>query len=1029
LRVVLNLKRSVFSLRLLCILLSIVWYRAAHSQANTYLTNTHLLSVEDGMASREVFTGLQDSKGFIWFGTRNGLNRYDGKNFQLFTQHEGLQANKVLEMAEDDTGNLWLVYGNATSTIRPNGQVDVFNTITHQVKSLTSYFPQLPFKENQTDWITPDGKQGVFICNDHSIWHYTHRKGFEKWYSFPDSVYLRPDLAYGNTCALIIGGKICLVQAGSAYFFTDSNLPHAIPYLIGFSEDGEQFTIVSQNKNKNKTIMTLKNGRPVSIVAAPAFMDSSGFMYYAYDPNTNSTIFQKPCGFFAYNNGQKQLLLADPLKEHRDMQMRGYFRDRTGKYWIYSSIGVYVIKTEPNKFTRYFTVQQLPLSFSNQARGIYADTSGNVYANIWGSICSSHYGKNGIEKSTDPFLGIQYPMLAYNDTFLLSVGAHILKLNRFSGSLTLLGGVPETWAAILLSDNRLLVSEMSSLDVLDLTTNKITTTATDSVSRFLYRFFYDRDSNLCAVGESGLYILNKNYAVTDYYGNKATDPRHHLAITGLNDICPDKDGIYWLATSGDGLLRWDKKTDSIQQFSLLAGFSSTIMYRIEPDNYGNLWISTDYGLARFNLVTHSVYTYTVKDGLSHNEFNRISSFQAEDGRMYFGGMNGVNAFYPKDFVNDTLSFGAPLRVTSFSQFERNEDKLTDRTADLIQQNKITLEPGDRFFNLEYRLLDYEQETHSYAYQIEGLDKQWNYITENSIRISGLPYGKFTLRVRAQNISGQWSEELRIPVVVIRPFYLEGWFFVLVALTIVALIYVFVYFRTQQLAKDNLKLENTVANRTTELNHSLHEKELLLKEIHHRVKNNLQTISSLLDLQSRNITDENTKFAIQEGQNRVRSIALIHQNLYQNETLEAIEFGTFMEDLSVSIKDVFLKPGFTFDFSNQIPKTFLDIDTAVPLGLIANELLTNSFKYAYGSGNHLQVTVNLKHVTDGIYIFELHDNGPGLPPDFNMDTAKSLGIRLVNRLSEQLDGKVTYHYDQGSVFEVLLKDTETRKREE
>lgn len=273
------------------------------------------------------------------------------------------------------------------------------------------------------------------------------------------------------------------------------------------------------------------------------------------------------------------------------------------------------------------------------------------------------------------------------------------------------------------------------------------------------------------------------------------------------------------------------------------------------------------------------------------------------------------------------------------------------------------------------------------------------------------------------------EQLAIPITVLRPFYLRDWFFVLSGLLVAVFVYIFVFLRTQQLARDNLKLETTVANRTRELWQSLREKDSLLKEVHHRVKNNLQTISSLLDLQSRNIADEGAKAAIQEGQNRVRSIALIHQNLYQNENLAAIEFGSFMNELSASISDIFLKKGYAFELINRIEKTYLDIDTAVPLGLIANELLTNSFKYGYGKGNLLQVTVMMEDRGGGNYLFRFSDNGPGLTGNFNVEQAKTLGIRLVNRLSEQLDGSVTYHYDKGSVFEIALKNTEARRLED
>jgi hypothetical protein len=165
-------------------------------------------------------------------------------------------------------------------------------------------------------------------------------------------------------------------------------------------------------------------------------------------------------------------------------------------------------------------------------------------------------------------------------------------------------------------------------------------------------------------------------------------------------------------------------------------------------------------------------------------------FKAKDGRLFFGGLDGVNAFNSKDFITDTNTLNVPLRIIAFNQFIGYKSELVNKTNELLNTAQITLAPNDQFFTLEFQLLDFaKDEVHRYAYKIEGVDKDWNYINENSIRISGLPYGKFTLHIKAQNREGAWSKsELNIPLLVLKPFYLEWWFIILLALLFAMAVY-------------------------------------------------------------------------------------------------------------------------------------------------------------------------------------------------------------------------------------------------
>jgi two-component sensor histidine kinase len=205
-----------------------------------------------------------------------------------------------------------------------------------------------------------------------------------------------------------------------------------------------------------------------------------------------------------------------------------------------------------------------------------------------------------------------------------------------------------------------------------------------------------------------------------------------------------------------------------------------------------------------------------------------------------------------------------------------------------------------------------------------------------------------------------------------------------------------------------------------------EKELLLKEIHHRVKNNLQVVSSLLDLQSRDIDDEKTLSTFMEGQNRVKAMALIHQKLYQNENLAAIDFSDYAKQL---IKELaILYPSAKGVSTNVQAKdnTQFDIDTAIPLGLILNELISNAYKYAFEGKESGELNVSLKALEGGKHLLTVEDSGVGLPEGFEFSKAKSLGLRLVRRLAKQLYGEVEYTHNQGVRFAITFTDTAQRK---
>ncbi len=209
-------------------------------------------------------------------------------------------------------------------------------------------------------------------------------------------------------------------------------------------------------------------------------------------------------------------------------------------------------------------------------------------------------------------------------------------------------------------------------------------------------------------------------------------------------------------------------------------------------------------------------------------------------------------------------------------------------------------------------------------------------------------------------------------------------------------------RKRQIAESNLK-------------RSLEEKEILLKEVHHRVKNNMQIISSILKMQERLINDPKLKTVLGESQNRIRSMALIHENLYSNENLANIQFKNYVQALVNTISRSYSNQQKTVTFHFDIEDVFLPIDIGIPCGLIINELISNSFKHAFPDRKEGNISISLEHNGDGAYTLLVADDGIGVNSSFSPDSAKSLGMRIVLKLIDQIEAELSYDFSEGTKY--------------
>ena len=245
------------------------------------------------------------------------------------------------------------------------------------------------------------------------------------------------------------------------------------------------------------------------------------------------------------------------------------------------------------------------------------------------------------------------------------------------------------------------------------------------------------------------------------------------------------------------------------------------------------------------------------------------------------------------------------------------------------------------------------------------------------------------------------------------------YFLIAILCFALLIITFIVLRKNKDQSDELARKNNLIEK------SLEEKETLIKEMHHRVKNNFQIINSLLDLQTDEIKDEKALQILDKGRNRIKSMALIHQKLFRSKS-GLINFNEFV-DLLVKELSYLYKLNDNVEVEVDIKNFFFDIDTAIPLALVLNEIITNSFKYAFKTEQNNKLTIFLNKQDSQNYLLSIKDNGAGFKKDFKIEETTSSGLKLVQRLVRQLHGKLTIINNEGVTFEVQFQDTETRKK--
>jgi Y_Y_Y domain/Two component regulator propeller len=498
--------------------------------------------------------------------------------------------------------------------------------------------------------------------------------------------------------------------------------------------------------------------------------------------------------------------------------------------WIATDAGVLLIEGRKEKFARYL-YKERKLGFDEepyQCRGMLQQGN-TLFVATYKGLVAIDLVKNTstaipvIEEKKDN-LGIRFPLFkGVQQGFYAGARLPVLLDGTTGREMRFIKGIKQRiWSFYEDGQGRLLMGTERGLLLYD-------TKSSDTVGVYtaynqykelagaaVLQMVKDRAGICWLVTSKGLYVMDEKKGIVDHYGTTA-EKGHFLPTDNFQHLYQDAAGAYWLATSDAGLIQWNPKTGMQRQYTRAEGLSSNNLYAVYEDRRGYLWISSDYGLMRFNKAGGQVTVYTPEDGISYYEFNRISHYQAADGRLYFGGLNGVTAFYPEAFYDSVGSRTDAVMIAGFQQYLGSKGNLVDLTAQLSATNQIVVNPSDRFFSLTLAVPDYINTNKIvYYYMIEGVDKDWNKTSSNEIRFGRLAYGRYNLHIKAQMANGHFTEAIVIKVHTKRPWFLQWWFYVLAALLIGLGVRYFYQWRIRQLQLRKKELEKIVDERTLEL---------------------------------------------------------------------------------------------------------------------------------------------------------------------------------------------------------------------
>jgi signal transduction histidine kinase/DNA-binding response OmpR family regulator/ligand-binding sensor domain-containing protein len=1037
----------------------IIFLLPQFSSAQEYLFDIQNISIKDGLPERSVYMIQQDKDGFIWGSGNKGIFRYDGYEFDLFKNAEiGLKNSEAATFYPDDLGFIWYM----SRTMQPT-PVYILNPKTKEHQTLSGFYKeQLPtnFENNivrlHTDpilgmvFITQKGQ--FFSCKEGKIkLIYEHHGNIQQA--------TKKEIIYAS---YLVGRK-----EEHYWFYHQDSLFHILPskateYIIAphpmtdiFSIQDNIYIIYGaiEDQQRNRDYFAkLENGQFVPYYLPsikgykkdcryPIVEDNLGFKWHKELEEGNSTV--------ACLTPDDKVIFEQPfIKGGKTLNVYSIYTDNQNNCWVTTEDGLFKITRRKIPFKNYLKGQS--------TRGIskWKDT---LMVNSWSSGANIFLSEIDLNTSIEtlnllPF--VNYAFFKEKDNLWIGTNENTIYNKDLITNQTITFKSNTIYNRFVLpfrlnNPNYLWVGTDEGLVYLDEKTDSIHLFVSENKAlneAYIYHIYQNEQGTWLSTSHGGFLLDNQQNVI------KTLNQTSGFPNDAFNFVHEDQAGIFWIGTRGNGLIRWNQETDEKLIIGRKDGFLNENIYAVYEDDYGFLWLPSDYGLIRFNKETFEVNTYLPEHGLPHEEFNSYSHYKDESGNLYFGGLGGVTAFHPKDIV-DQANVEVPLHFRSFKILKNDETEVRDVTNIVKVNNTLTIRPNDKLFEIYFTLMDFKKKDKLYAYRINGYDKTWNYTTDNFIRINSLPYGNYTLEVKGQVDGITWNtNNLTLNIEVLKPFYLQTWFILLSLMILGFSLWFYTRYQTIKLKKDKEILEKTVLERTAKINQQTKELKALdqtktrfFSNITHEFRTPLTLIIGPVQQMAEEISTISIKKRLHNvGKNAQHLLSLINQLLdisklesgqMQVEILhgDIIEYTQNLINQFQPLADR-KEQSLTFLTNQTVWETHFDENKWKKIVL---NLLSNAIKFTPKGGEIvLRLEQRINNAQEIIHL-TVRDNGIGIEANdienlfdrfYQVDSATTrvqegtgIGLSLVKELIELQNGSITVQsiVGKGTLFDVQL----------
>lgn len=917
-------------------------------------------NVEDGLSQSTVWNIFEDSKGFMWFCTPDGLNKFDGYSFTIYRNIKGnknsIVSSHPVFIFEDSDGDLWINHKAGLS--KYNYRHDTFSEVARLTEFTSEDEGILPLYEN-------DGKIWAWDCNRGFIGFNRTTLKEEAVYELPESLkrihaYARFGKAIGSRIFIATHRYGMIVFDFKTRQYTvlfnkkfDPNFN--INYLsTKFGVDGDSnLWIAGRGGLMHLNSKTLKS----DFVFYPEFKDIN-LTSCAIDKNGmlwigSSTrglylldLKSKSCTNILKNNSKTNGLLYNYVES--------LLADSSGNIWIGTNgYGFQKFSPFKNKFD-YYDLNVGTESFGgNLVKSIF-EQRGNLYVGTYGNGLYEIKKSGEIKNYTVPGVSNAIALASGdNDELIVSNSANLFLLKRGSIVPLKFSGIAPIGVTSALNNGKdVLLATPGGIFSLKKNPDQYHIESKFPLAHVSTVIFKDSKQRLWFGTQQSFYVLS----ATD------TTPKDmsHITKNFVKSFYEDESGNIWIATLGE-LICYNPETKKEEHFNETHGFANTFFYAALPGSDHKIWVSSNQGLASLDPISKKVKNYTVLDGLQSNEFNTGAFCKMNDGRLAFGGLNGLNVFDPLQIKENPN----PPRIV-FTKFNVDDKSYPLDTA-IVYKKKIDLSYDNNTVSFEFAGLEYTSPAnHQYAYRLVGLDKDWVQAgARRFVRYSRLQPGSYEFKVKASNSDGVWNEKpSTIIISILPPFYLQVWFVAsAIALTVMLIVLISIsVVRSRYRARlRRLEVDHKIQN----------ERERISRDLHDHVGSQLTFIINQLDgkeehVQKRQLNDTLTA-ARQTMQNLRETIWALH-----HEAVTLVDFTDRVKEFAM--RQTKAKMSLNFDEKLSTEYT-LNPTTALNLFRITQEAINNATKHS--EGNRLTISVEQ---TEGAFSVSISDNGKGLRTD-------------------------------------------------